>query len=44
MGKELSVFITKEAKVLEWDDKTYITISVIEDNEDEKIVIRKLPV
>ncbi len=43
-GKGLSVFITKEARILGWDDKTHVIISVIEDEEGRKIVIRELPI
>ncbi len=43
-GKGLSVFITKEAKLFGWDDETYIIISAIQDEEGEKIVIRKIDV
>lgn len=40
-GKGYSVFITKEAKLFGWDDKTYITVSAVKDKGEEKIIIRK---
>jgi hypothetical protein len=41
-GSGLSVFVTKEAKLFGWDDKTSVTVSAVRDNLGEKIVIRKL--
>ena len=40
-GKGYSVFITKEAKMLKWNDKTHVIVSVNKDGEKEEIVIRK---
>ena len=40
-GKGYSVFITREAKMLKWDDKTYVTVSVSKDGDREEIIIRK---
>lgn len=40
-GKGYSIFITTEAKLFGWNDKTYVTISVVKDKGEEKIIIRK---
>lgn len=41
-GKGLAVFITKEAKIFKWNDRTFITVSAVRDEEGEKIVIKKV--
>ena len=41
-GKGLSVFVTKDVRILEWSDKTYV--SVIKPNGEKMIVIRKVDV
>lgn len=43
-GKGLSVFVTKEAKMIGWDDKTYVSLSVVEHDGEKRIVIRKVDV
>lgn len=43
-GKGLSVFVTKEAKAFGWNDKTYITVSAVRENGEEKIIIKKIDV
>ncbi len=40
-GKGLAVFITTEAKQLKWTDKDYVTVSIVRDGKEEKIVIKK---
>ncbi|MEE8168339.1 MAG: hypothetical protein V3T58_05660 [Candidatus Hydrothermarchaeales archaeon] len=40
-GAGLAVFVTKEVKAFGWNDKTYVIVSAIRDDEGEKIVIRK---
>jgi hypothetical protein len=37
----LVVFITREAKNFEWDDKTRVKIAAVRDAKGEAIVIRK---
>lgn len=41
-GKGLSVFVTKEAKLMGWNDKTYVTVSATRDDDGEKIIIKKV--
>ena len=43
-GKGLSVFITKEAKLLDWDDSTYVVIEVIKDKNENRIVIKRVKI
>lgn|GEM_PF-1476877 len=35
------VFVTPEAKQLGWNDKTIVTVSLVEENGEKKIVIEK---
>jgi len=39
----LGVFITTEAKKFNWNDKTKLTVSAVEDDEGKAILIRKAP-
>lgn len=41
-GKGLSVFVTKEAKLMGWNDKTYVAVSAVRNDDGEKIIIRKV--
>ena len=41
-GKGLSVFITKESRLFKWDDKTYVSVVAIRDDDGERIVIKKI--
>lgn len=40
-GEGLVVFITKEARKFEWNDKTRVKIAAVKDKKGEAIVIRK---
>ncbi len=35
------VFVTPEAKQLEWNEKTIVTVSLVEENKKKKIIIEK---
>lgn len=41
-GHGLVVFLTKEAKELGWDDKTFVRISVIKDGNKKKVSIEEM--
>ena len=41
-GKGLSVFVTKEAKMFKWDDKTYVSVIAVKDGAGARIIIKKL--
>jgi len=43
-GKGYSVFVTKEAKLMGWDDKTYVSVSAVKSDGEKMIVIRKVDV
>jgi len=43
-GNGLAIYLTKEAKVLGWNRKTEVIVSVIEDQEGKGIVIREAPI
>jgi antitoxin component of MazEF toxin-antitoxin module len=43
-GNGYAIYITKEAKALGWDDKTYVSISAIKNGEEEKLEIKKIRV
>ncbi|OIO21119.1 hypothetical protein AUJ17_03695 [Candidatus Micrarchaeota archaeon CG1_02_47_40] len=40
----LALFITKEARVLEWSDKNQVIITAFRDKDGEGIEIRKAPI
>jgi len=39
----LGVFLTKEANILKWNDKTKVVVTIVENGEDA-ITIKKSPV
>ncbi len=41
-GAGRAVFITKEANIFGWNEKTYVTVSAIRDDDGDKIVIKKI--
>ena len=41
-GPGLAVLITKEARQIGWDDKTFLRIMVIEDAGEKRIVMEKM--
>jgi hypothetical protein len=43
-GKGYSVFVTKEAKLMGWNDKTYVSVSAVDRDGEKMIVIRKVDV
>ena len=40
----LAVFVTKEAKALDWTDKDQIVITAFKDSDGEGIEIRRAPI
>jgi hypothetical protein len=43
-GNGYAIYITKEAKALGWDDKTYVSISAIKNREEEKLEIKRVKI
>ena len=43
-GKGLSVFVTKECRLIGWDSKTYVSVSAVNHDGEKMIVIRKVDV
>jgi len=43
-GNGYAIYITKEAKALNWDDKMYISISAVRDGKEDKLEIKKVKV
>ena len=38
------IYVTKEAKILKWNQKTFVKISVVKEDGKEKVVIEKVNV
>ena len=43
-GTGLALFITKEARALEWPNKDHVVISAFRDKEGDGIEIRRAPI
>ncbi len=41
-GPGYVVFVTKEIRDLGWDDKTFVRVSVIEDDKKKKLLIEEM--
>lgn len=41
-GPGLAVLITREARKIGWDDKTFLRIIVIDDGKEKRIVLEKM--
>lgn len=41
-GPGLAVLITKEAREIGWDDKTFVRIMVVESRGEKKIVLERM--
>ena len=41
-GPGLAVLITREARKVSWDDKTFLRLIVIDDGKEKRIILEKM--